>query len=308
MRTSAIERLTELAAKDPRIFLITGDLGFGVLTDFAERFPDQFLNAGVAEQNMTSVAAGLALEGRIVFTYSIANFPTLRCLEQLRNDVCYHNANVNVIAVGGGFSYGPLGMSHHATEDIAILRSLPNMSVLVPSEPWHAASAIEAAAAQPGPCYLRLDKSSAGTGQDSGDAWEFGKARVVRNGDRLTLAATGGILGEVIAAAEELAVRDIPCRVLDIHTIKPLDTEALGRAARETGGIVTVEEHNVIGGLGAAVAESCLEDHHRPALFLRIGLNDCYSEVVGSQNYLRGHYGMNAAAIVEAVETLLRAA
>jgi transketolase len=308
MRTSAVERLTELAVGDPRIFLITGDLGFGVLTDFAERFPDQYLNAGVAEQNLTSVAAGIALEGRTVFTYSIANFPTLRCLEQLRNDVCYHNANVNVIAVGGGFSYGPLGMSHHATEDIAILRALPNMSVMVPSEPWQAAHAIDVAAEQPGPSYLRLDKSSGGTGQDDGGAWEFGKARMVRDGGTLTLVASGGILQEVVDAADELADKGINCRVLDFHTIKPLDADALGRAAQETGGIVTVEEHNLIGGLGAAVAESCLEGCHRPVLFHRIGLNDVYSDVVGSQQYLRDHYGMNAAAIVKTVEMLLRAA
>lgn len=307
MRTSAVERLTELAAEDPRIFLITGDLGFGVLNEFAERFPDQYLNAGVAEQNMTSVAAGMALEGRIVFTYSIANFPTLRCLEQLRNDVCYHNVNVNVIAVGGGFSYGPLGMSHHATEDIAILRALPNMSVMVPSEPWQAAHAIDAAVERPGPCYLRLDKSSGGTGRDEGEAWEFGKARRVRDGAALTLVASGGILREVIDAADELAEKGIDCRILDMHTIKPLDTDALGCAARETGGIVTVEEHSVVGGLGAAVAESCLEDRHRPALFHRVGLGDVYSDVVGSQQYLREHYGMNAAAIAKTVEMLLRA-
>ena len=308
MRTSAVERLTELAATDPRIFLITGDLGFGVLNDFADRFPDQYLNAGVAEQNMTSVAAGIALEGRIVFTYSIANFPTLRCLEQLRNDVCYHNANVNVIAVGGGFSYGPLGMSHHATEDIAIMRSLPNMSVIVPSEPGHAAAAIDTAVRHPGPCYIRLDKSSAGTKNENEDAWEFGKARMVRDGSALTLVATGGILGEVAEAADKLSERGIQCRVLDMHTVKPLDTGALMKAARETGGIVTVEEHNVVGGLGAAVAECCLEGTHRPAVFRRVGLNDVYSEVVGSQSYLRDRYGMSATAIVKAVETALQAA
>lgn len=308
MRTSAVERLTELAAEDPRIFLITGDLGFGVLTDFAERFPDQFLNAGVAEQNMTSVATGLALEGRIVFTYSIANFPTLRCLEQLRNDACYHDANVNVIAVGGGFSYGPLGMSHHATEDIAILRALPNMTVMVPSEPRQAAHAIDAAMEQPGPCYIRLDKSSAQIERDTADDWEFGKASLVRDGSDITLVATGGLLEDVVEAADQLARKGIQCRVLDIHTVKPLDTAALDRAARETGGIVTVEEHSVIGGLGSAVAESCLEADHRPRRFRRIGLNDVYSEIVGSQHYLREHYEMDTAAIIDTVEKLLRAA
>ena len=133
MRDAFVERLSELAAEDPRICLITGDLGFGVLDDFARHFPDQYINAGVAEQNMTAIAAGMALEGHVVFTYSIGNFPTLRCLEQIRNDVCYHNANVTIVAIGGGFSYGVLGMSHHATEDIAIMRALPEMTVVVTS-------------------------------------------------------------------------------------------------------------------------------------------------------------------------------
>src|SRR5713226_3860325 len=156
MRNAFILALTDLAAQDPRITLVVGDLGFGVVVDFSKRFPKQFINAGVAEQNMTSLAAGLALSGKIVFTYSIGNFPTLRCLEQIRNDVCYHNANVKIVSVGGGFSYGSLGMSHHATEDLAIMRALPGMVVVAPGDPMEAACATRAVAAYDGPCYLRL--------------------------------------------------------------------------------------------------------------------------------------------------------
>src|SRR5882757_6882308 len=161
MRDHFVKRLSEMAETDSRITLMTGDLGFGVLTDFQKRFPKQFINAGVAEQNMTGLATGLALDGRTVFTYSIANFPTLRCLEQIRNDICYHEANVKVVAIGGGFSYGALGISHHATEDIAIMRSLPGMTVLCPGDVHEAIEATTIAYRTPGPCYLRLDKSAA---------------------------------------------------------------------------------------------------------------------------------------------------
>ncbi|HIF10461.1 MAG TPA: transketolase [Sneathiellales bacterium] len=308
MRDSVIQRLAELAVKEPRIFLITGDLGFGVLTDFAERFPNQFLNAGVAEQNMTSVAAGLALEGRIVFTYSIGNFPTLRCLEQLRNDVCYHDANVNVIAIGGGFSYGPLGMSHHATEDIGILRTLPNLKVAVPSDPWQAALVLDQIVASPGPSYLRLDKSAAGITEGRGAQFRFGVAQKVREGDHVTIIAAGGILGEVMSAADELSAQGLDCRVIDMCSIKPLDENIVIEAAQETGGIVTVEEHNVIGGLGSAVAEVCLEQGVQPKIFRRIGMKDIYSELVGSQTYLRSRYGMDQIAIVETVVSALKVA
>src|SRR5712691_3932084 len=155
MRNAFFRALYALAERDERIHLVVGDLGFGVVEPFAERFPERFLNVGVAEQNMTGVEAGLALCGAVVFTYSIGNFPTLRCLEQIRNDICYHEANVKVVSVGGGFSYGSLGMSHHATEDLAIMRALPGMVVVAPGDPIEAACATRAVAAYDGPCYLR---------------------------------------------------------------------------------------------------------------------------------------------------------
>ncbi|HEX3866220.1 MAG TPA: transketolase C-terminal domain-containing protein [Gemmatimonadaceae bacterium] len=301
MRDVFIERLTALAERDPRIMLITGDLGFGVLTKFEERFPRQYLNAGIAEQNMTGLATGLALEGRIVFTYSIGNFPTLRCLEQIRNDAAYHGANVNVVSVGGGFSYGALGVSHHATEDLSIMRAIPGVTVVSPGCDWEVAEAVPAIVALPGTTYLRLDKSSAGFTRRDGETFELGRARRVRDGDAATIVATGGILGIVLSAADQLADSGIRCRVLSMHTIKPFDANAICSAARETGGIVTVEEHVIEGGLGSAVAEALLDNGVAPRASARLGLRGGFATVVGSQQYLRSAYQMAESDIVGAV-------
>lgn len=305
MRDTFIRQLLELARADERIMLITGDLGYGVIEQFRNERPRQFLNVGVAEQNMTGIAAGLALSGKVVFTYSVGNLTTLRCLEQLRNDVCYHRANVKAVAVGGGFSYGPLGFSHHATEDLAILRALPEMTVLSPGDRWEAAGATRALAETPGPGYLRLDELAAKATHGPGETFELGRARVVRNGYDITLMATGGVLGEAITAAEWLAHEDVACRVLSVHSLEPFDADAVEAAARETGGIVTIEEHSRRGGLAGAVAETCLERGVMPRSFARHGLPDCFATEVGSQTYLRAQYGIDSASIVESVRSLL---
>jgi len=307
MRNAVVNRLFELAESNKRLVLITGDLGFGVLTDFAEKYPKQFLNAGVAEQNMTMLATGMALEGYIVFTYSIGNFPTLRCLEQIRNDVCYHDVPVKIVSIGGGFSYGPLGMSHHATEDLAIMRALPNMVIAAPSDPWQAAYVVDAFIEHPGPCYLRVDKSQAGLPVEPKENFEFGKARTIREGRDVTLISTGGILGETLKAAAALEKDGVTARVLDLHSIKPLDHSAIVAAVSETGGLITVEEHSVIGGLGGAVAEYCLESGLKPGFFRRIGLHDTYSSIVGSQDYLRKTYQMDSESIVNLTNSVLSA-
>ncbi|MDB5703910.1 MAG: transketolase [Sphingomonas bacterium] len=304
MRDSFIRALTELAASDPEIMLVNGDLGFGVLTDFIARFPDNYVNAGVAEQNMTAVACGMALAGARTYTYSIANFPTLRCLEQLRNDVCYHRANVTVVAVGGGFSYGQLGMSHFATEDLAILRALPDMTVVAPSDPWQAFELTKQLYARGGPSYLRLDKGSAGLSPD-GPPVELGRIRQVREGGDAVIFATGAILGEALAAAETLAEQGVGVRVVDVHTIKPFDAAGVCGTARTSGVVVTVEEHSIVGGLGGAVAEACLEGGVAMRGFRRVGLADCFPSVVGDQDYLRAHHGMDRHAIHAALRGLL---
>ena len=234
MRTAFIQQLYKLAKEDSRINLIVGDLGFGVVTDFAKDFPKQFLNVGVAEQNMTGIAAGMALSGKIVFTYSIANFPTLRCLEQIRNDVCYHNVNVKIVPVGGGLAYGALGASHHATEDIAIMRSLPNMLVVAPGDPVEAQAATKAIVEHSGPCYLRLGRAGEPSVHSAKLDFNLGKAIKVREGHDITIIATGSMLYNALESAEHLAQNGIQTRVLSMHTIKPLDTDAILDAARET--------------------------------------------------------------------------
>src|SRR5215469_15768510 len=259
MRGAFFHALTELAEQDERVHLIVGDLGFGVAETFARRFPSRFLNAGVAEQNMAGVAAGMALSGKIVFTYSIANFPILRCLEQIRNDVCYHNANVKIVAVGGGLAYGALGPSHHATEDLAIMRSLPRMVVVAPGDPVEAAAATRALAAHAGPSYLRLGRVGERNVHGGKVEFQLGKAIRVQDGSDLTLISTGGMLEIAVRVAGQLHSAGLYARVLSMHTISPLDREAVMLAARDTRAIFTLEEHSIAGGLGGAVAEVLAE-------------------------------------------------
>jgi transketolase len=302
VRDTFIKTLTELAEKDERIFLITGDLGFGVLETFARRFPKQFLNAGVAEQNMTGLATGLAMEGRIAFTYSIANFPILRCLEQIRNDAAYHGANVKVVSIGGGFSYGALGMSHHATEDIAIMRALPEVSVLAPCDHWETAEATRAVAAAAGVCYLRLDKSVAPATNSPDEAFSLGRARIVKRGMTLAVVACGGILGEVLTAADIVERQGIRPTVVSMHTVKPIDCDIIRSLTANHDAILTVEEHGLIGGLGSAVAEVLADGGRMPKRFRRLGVRDkSFVSIVGSQQYLRKHLGLDAPAIAKEI-------
>ncbi|MGH7546733.1 MAG: transketolase family protein [Gemmatimonadales bacterium] len=305
MRTAFARALTDLAGRDRRITLITGDLGFGVMEGFARSYPGQFLNIGVAEQNMTSVAAGMALSGRIVFTYSIGNFPTLRCVEQIRNDVCYHRADVKVVTVGGGFAYGTLGISHHATEDMAIMRALPNMVVVAPGDPIETAAAVLAVAARAGPCYLRLGRAGERNVHGDGVAFELGRAIMLRDGGDVTLISTGGMLERAMRAAERLDAEGVRARVLSMHTVKPLDADAVVRAARETGGIVTIEEHSVIGGLGSAVADALVDSGVPGVRFRRVALPAGFAAVVGSQDYLRDAYGLSEDAVVAVVRQVV---
>jgi transketolase len=298
MREAFVRALSELAAEDERIVLVNGDLGFGVLTDFIERFPDQYVNAGVAEQNMTAIACGMALTGARAYTYSIGNFPTLRCLEQLRNDVCYHGADVTVVAVGGGFSYGRLGVSHFATEDLAVMRSLPGMTVVAPSDPWQAYELTRQLHGRGGPSYLRIDKGSAGV---TAGGIELGKVRQIRSGRDAVIFATGAILSEALAAADVLQADGLAVRVIDVHTIKPLDVHGIQTAAEDCGHVLTLEEHVIAGGLGSAVAEVCAEANVPLKSFRRLGLGDAFPDVVGDQAFLRARYGLDAASVAAAV-------
>jgi transketolase len=308
MRTAFFRALMDIAALDHRITLIVGDLGFGVVEPFVRQFPDQFLNAGVAEQNLTGIAAGMALMGRIVVTYSIANFPTLRCLEQIRNDVCYHRADVKIVALGGGFAYGALGVTHHATEDLAVMRSLPEMTVVAPGDPVEADLATRAIIARPGPCYLRLGRAGEPVVHHPGVAFDIGKAIRVRDGNDLTIIATGGMLPTAVTVAGDLAVRGISSRVLSMHTVKPIDEDAIVAAACETGAVFTLEEHSLIGGLGSAVAEVLAEMEGTRVRFKRIGLPREFAPVAGSQEYMRMAHGLGVQSVIQSVINLLEIA
>lgn len=307
MRDRFVSTLMGLAEKDTNLHLITGDLGFGVLKPFWERFPDQFTNAGIAEQNMTSFAAGMALEGKTVFTYSIGNFPTIRALEQIRNDCAYHDANVKIVCVGGGFVYGSLGMSHHATEDLAIMRALPNVTVMAPSDPSQAQLATEAIYAHPGTCYLRLGRGGEPELNCPTDGFQIGRAMPVFDGEDVALLFTGAIGDEVLEARETLAADGVSIAVVSFPTVKPIDEDAIADLATRFGTLVTVEEHNVIGGLGGAVAEVLAELPNPRARLVRVGLDDRYSSIVGSQKYLREVYGMSARKIADRVREVVHA-
>jgi len=297
MRTAFIRAVLEIAAQNERVWLLCGDLGYSVLEPFAARFPGRFVNVGVAEQNMTGVAAGLAMCGKIVFTYSIANFPVIRCLEQIRNDVCYHNLDVKIVAVGGGLAYGSQGYTHHGVEDLAVTRVLPNMTVLAPGDPVEAALATRAIADRRGPCYLRLGKAGEPVVHRTAPDFAVGRAITLRTGTGVTLISSGATLELTVAAADALGLRGVSVRVLSMPTLQPLDHGAVAAAIRETGGIVTVEEHGA-GGLGSAVAE-VIAEIGAPVRFRSVRLRSTPSTAAGSQKALLLEHGISAEQVVQ---------
>ena len=305
MRDTFVKTLVKLAKENKNIELVTGDLGFGVLKPFWEECPDQFTNAGIAEQNMTAVAAGMALEGKIVFTYSIGNFPTLRCLEQIRNDCAYHKANVKVVCVGGGFVYGSLGLSHHATEDIAILRALPDVAVICPADLVEAEEAVKAIVDYPGTVYLRLGRGGEKRIHESIPDFKIGKAIKVQDGSKVAIFSTGAIFEEVTGANDILKQNGIIPAIYTFPSVKPIDSDVIKHCAQEFDYIVTCEEHNITGGFGSAVAE-VLSGLAPKAKLVKIGLNDTYSTKVGSQKYLRAQYGISDKDIAKTIIDLVK--
>ncbi len=307
MRDAFTRALMREAAKNPRLTLVTGDLGFGVLRPFWEAYPDQFINAGIAEQGMTGLAAGLSMTGRTVLTYSIGNFPTLRCIEQIRNDCAYHGANVKVVCVGGGFVYGSLGMSHHATEDMAILRALPGVTVFTPGDPYEVEAVVPVMLNTPGTCYLRLGRGGepflhAGPIEN----YQIPQALTLRAGKDVALLSAGGILTQTIGAAKLLSEQGLSAEVVSFPCLKPIDREKLIELSQRFRHIVTVEEHSILGGFGSAVCE-VLAEIGSGCRVHRIGMEDVYSTIVGTQQYLRGEYGMDENAICARTMEWLRA-
>lgn len=306
MRTAFIETLCELAEADERVWLLCGDLGYSVLEGFASRFSDRFVNIGVAEQNMTGIAAGLALAGKVVFTYSIANFPVMRCLEQIRNDVCYHNLDVKIVAVGGGFTYGAQGYTHHGIEDLAVMRVLPNMAVLAPGDPHEVRLATRAIVERPGPCYLRLGKAGEIVVHPAPPDFALGRAIELCPGDDLTIVSIGGMLDTARRASVTLARRGYAAQVLSMPTLTPLDYDAVFTAARRTGKMITIEEHGP-GGLGSVVAEALAE----AGISVRFAPMRLSREVVttaGGQETLRAAHGLSVDAVVQIATMLIDAA
>lgn len=306
MRSAFIRTLSRLAAERPRLVLITGDLGFGVLDEFRERFPTQFYNIGVAEQNLAAVATGLALAGHVVFTYSIGNFPTLRCLEHIRNDACYHNANVKIVTVGGGMAYGALGVSHFATEDLAIMRALPGLTVVAPGDPVEVEQLLPQIVAHEGPVYLRLGRAGETALHHPDVEIVLGRLAPVRPGSDALLFTTGGMLPVALEAAERLAGDGVSAAVVSAHTLKPLDADGIAELAARYSVVVACEEHQVTGGLGGAVAEVLAERGISPR-FRRFGLTG-FPHSIGSQEYLRKANGLDGTALSALVASLYQGA
>lgn len=303
MRSTFIDCLIRRARIDDRIFLITPDVGFSVLEKFAEEFPNRYLNVGIAEQNAIGVAAGLALSGKRPYVYSMVPFVTMRCFEQVRVDVAYMNTNVVLVGIGGGLTYGPAGATHHAIEDIAIMRALPNMTVCAPGDPIEALALLEQSFDHEGPIYIRLGRNGEPAIHGDDARIKLGKAVKITNGDDLALVSTGNTLelaGRVVQALQEKGRK---ATLISMPTIKPFDHEAITSLLDRCMPIVTLEEHSIIGGLGSSVAEIIAESG-KGVTFRRIGLPDEYSHTVGSQEYLRNHFGLNLEKIITVIGEL----
>lgn len=302
MRDRFGNALVEMMRQDKNLLYLSGDVANPVLLKAAETLPGQVLNCGIAEQAMMGIAAGLALEGKTVVVNSIGNFPTQRCLEQIRDDVCYHNLDVKVCTTGGGFVYGALGVTHNATEDFSVMRALPRMVCLTPGDPdeseWAARTMIDVR----GPVYLRMGYRGEPTiPKPDGFKLEFGHAARYLDGNRVAILTCGNILEDGYAAATELNEQGISCALVSFPTLKPLDADTIRELATTCELMVTVEENVLIGGFGAAVAEVLVDMEGPRARLVRMGLDDDLPAEIGSKHHLRSHYGLDAASIASRV-------
>ena len=308
MRNAFADELTKLGDTDPRLVMLSGDIGNRLFDKFRAKHPARFFNCGVAEQNMMGVAAGLALSGLRPVAYTITPFVTTRCLEQIRVDVCYHEAPVIIVAVGAGLAYAGLGPTHHACEDISFLRSLPGMVVCCPGDAWEVRAALRAALQQDRPVYIRMGKK--GEPQIHAEVpseFAFGRALTLREGDEVCLVSTGNMLPEVLHAADALAARGRSVQVLSMHTVKPLDRAALARAFARCRVVATCEEHGAIGGLGAAVTEWMADSGTRapPGGVVRFNTGDAFFRLSGEQEFAREQLGLTSHQIAERIERVL---
>jgi transketolase len=302
MRDAFVKTLLEEAKKDKNIILITGDLGFGVLDEFQKELPNQFINSGVNEQAMMGMAAGIASTGKRVFVYSIGNFPTLRCLEQIRNDICLMNNSVVVVSVGAGYAYGPQGYTHHALEDIAVLRVLPNLEVVIPADPIETRIVTKFLANTNSPSYLRLGKSNEQTINQAEPAIAPGKFNEIINGESGTILFVGSVGVIALKAAKELHRLGFPVSVTSVPFMKSLDKEYLINASIK-GPIVTIEEHSSHGGFGSIVLEFLCKENIRARVAIVAAEQRNLSQI-GSQEFLREQNGINEINIIERFKVL----
>jgi transketolase len=302
MRDGLSRALVELGAKDERIVVLGADTSLSIKTSlFGSKYPHRFFNVGIAEQNLIGIAAGLAMSGKIAFLSTYSAFVPGKCLDQIRNAVAYPNLDVKIVSSHGGITVGPDGASHQTVEDLAAMRAVPRLKVVVPSDAPSTESLIREIARTSGPFYVRLARPSTPLVHSPGVQMEIGKAITVREGTDASVVACGIMVPEALQAADEMKKQGLSLRVIDCHTLKPLDEETIIKAAADTGSIVTAEEHNIIGGLGSAVAEVLSES--RPTPMRRIGIMDTFGES-GEHNELLAKYGLTAKNIVSAVKTL----
>lgn len=312
MRNAFADEMTRLGAEDRRVVLLSGDIGNKLFDKFKERAGARFLNCGVAEGNMMSVASGMALSGMRPFVYTITPFTTTRCFEQIRVDACYHYAPVTIVGTGSGLSYAELGPTHHSLEDLAILRTLPGMTVFAPCDEVELRLGLRAALRQAGPVYMRIGKKGEPIIHKTPPAFAFGKAITVRadtaGSSEVCLIAAGTIMPEVLAAADLLAKAGVSARVESFHTVKPLDTSTLATVFGSHALVAVVEEHGRVGGLGGAIAEWRAAQDGQPARMLAFGTPDEFMHEVGTQEYARRKFGLTADAISGRVLGALRRA
>lgn len=303
MRNAYIKELYELAKEDSNVLGINADNGAIVYDDFRRDFPKQYMNFGIAEANMVAAAAGMASRGKIPFIYTISAFLAYRALEFIRNDVCYQKQNVKIVGIGSGCAYANLGPTHQTTEDLSVLRAMPGLTIFSPASPLEAKKATRAAYGLDGPVYLRLGRNGEPEIYEKDYDFVPGKGVILHEGRDVTLIGTGGILLDVLEATKALEKRGISVRVINMHTIKPLDEEIIQKAAEETKTIVTVEEHSIYGGLGGAVAE-VLAEYGKNVRFRRIGLTD-FVEGYGSIDDVRRENGLGRNELLTQVMELM---
>ena len=305
MRQACLRMVYELAKQDDRIFFIGSDLGVGTLSEFKDEMPDRFFMEGIAEANLVGMASGMAMEGKILYVNTIATFLTRRCFEQIVLDMCLHNVNVRLIGNGGGLVYAPLGPTHLATDDLAILRTIPNMTIVAPADSEEMERFMPTTVSHQGPMYIRLAKGYDPIVTNNDQPFVIGKAVPMRSGSDALILTTGITLKYAIEAADELQAQGIESAILHLPTVKPLDTKTILEFASATPVIVSVEEHTVVGGLGSAIAEIIAEAGFDPGKqFKRIGLPDVFPDQYGSQDSLMERYSINTRELVSVVTSL----